>query len=83
MRQKLLYALSLLLLTMLVVDLALGFIGKTMPQFNVFNIGTSMKTAVGILVLLAGLTITSETIREALFDSLATVRDAWSGMSQV
>jgi len=68
-----------MLLTMLVVDLALGFIGKTMPQINVMTAGTSMKTAIGIGVLLAGLTLTSQTIREALIDSMQSVQDVWSG----
>ena len=70
-----------MLLTMLVVDLALGFVGKTMPQINMMTAGVSLKSAIGVLVLLAGLTITSETIRESLFDSLETVRNAWSGMT--
>jgi flagellar biosynthetic protein FliR len=68
-----------MLLTMLVVDLALGFIGKTMPQINVMTAGISMKTAIGIGVLLAGLTITSDTIREALMESMDSVRNAWNG----
>lgn len=70
-----------MLLTMLVVDLALGFIGKTMPQINVMTAGVSMKAAIGIAVLLAGLTISSETIRDSLRDSLSTVHAAWSGGS--
>lgn len=70
-----------MLLTMLVVDLALGFIGKTMPQINVMSAGISMKTAIGIGVLLAGLTITSDTIRESFVDSMESVRAAWQGMS--
>jgi flagellar biosynthetic protein FliR len=69
-----------MLLTMLVVDLALGFIGKTMPQINVMTAGISMKTAIGIGVLLASLTLTSETVRDALGDSMQSVRAAWSGI---
>lgn len=70
-----------MLLTMLIVDLALGFIGKTMPQINVMTAGVSMKTAIGVGVLLAGLTVSSTTIREALLDSMEGVRSAWQGMS--
>jgi flagellar biosynthetic protein FliR len=70
-----------MLLTMLVVDLGLGFIGKTMPQVNVMSAGVSMKSAIGIGVILAGLTLTSETVRDALFDSMESVRTAWRGMS--
>lgn len=68
-----------MLLTMLVVDLALGFIGKTMPQINVMTAGTSIKTAVGIAVLLTGLSLTSETVHDALIDSMHSVQDAWAG----
>jgi flagellar biosynthetic protein FliR len=68
-----------MLLTMLVVDLALGFIGKTMPQINVMSAGISIKTAIGIFVILAGLTLTSATIRDALIESMQRVQDAWSG----
>jgi flagellar biosynthesis protein FliR len=70
-----------MLLTMLVVDLALGFIGKTMPQVNVMSAGISMKPAIGVAVILAALTLTSATVRDALIDSIETVRTAWSGMT--
>jgi flagellar biosynthetic protein FliR len=70
-----------MLLTMLVVDLALGFIGKTMPQVNVMSAGISMKPAIGVAVILAALTLTSATVRDALVDSIETVRNAWSGMT--
>ena len=68
-----------MLLTMLVVDLALGFIGKTMPQINVMSAGVSMKTAIGIFVILASLTLTSQTVREALIDSMQSVQNVWRG----
>ena len=56
------------------------FVGKTMPQINVMTAGISMKTAIGIGVLLASLTLTSETVRDALGDSMQSVRAAWSGI---
>jgi flagellar biosynthetic protein FliR len=67
-----------MLLTMLVVDLALGFVGKTMPQLNVLSAGVALKSAIGLGVLLASLTLTSSIIRESLLDSLQTARIAWS-----
>ena len=70
-----------MLLTMLVVDLGLGFIGKTMPQINVMSAGVSIKSAIGVGVLLAGLTLTSDIIRNSLLDSMESVRTAWLGMS--
>jgi flagellar biosynthetic protein FliR len=68
-----------MLLTMLVVDLAMGFIGKTMPQFNVLSSGIALKSLVGTGVLLASLTLTSQTIRQSLIDSVETVRSVWAG----
>jgi len=68
-----------MLLTMLVVDLAMGFVGKTMPQFNVLSSGIALKSLVGIGVLLASLTLTSETIRQSLMVSVDTVRTVWAG----
>jgi flagellar biosynthetic protein FliR len=68
-----------MLLTMLVLDLALGFIGKTVPQMNVMSTGTSLKSAVGIGVLLATLVVTSHTVEAALVKSMYSVRDAWLG----
>jgi flagellar biosynthetic protein FliR len=70
-----------MLLTMLVVDLALGFVGKTMPQLNVLSAGIALKSMIGISVLLASLTLTSDTIRNSLLESLNTVRSVWNTRS--
>ena len=68
-----------MLVTMLVVDLALGFIGKTMPQINVMTSGMTLRAGLGIAVLVVGLMLTSEIMRGALFDSLSTVTHIWKG----
>ncbi len=68
-----------LLVTMLVVDLILGFVGKTMPQFNVLSAGMSMRSLIGLVVVIAALSITSETIHDALLDAMYTVIEAWKG----
>lgn len=49
-----------LVVALFLVDLALGFLAKTAPQFNIFAIGFSVKLLMGyaILFLLAGATIT-------------------------
>jgi flagellar biosynthetic protein FliR len=67
-----------MLVTMLVVDVALGFISKTMPQFNVMTLGLSMRSAVGMLVLIVGMGLSSSVIRGAVIDSMNVVRAAWS-----
>jgi flagellar biosynthetic protein FliR len=68
-----------MLVTMLVVDLALGFIGKSVPQINVMNAGLTLRSGLGIGVLIVGLMLTSEIMRQALFDSMSTVMRAWEG----
>jgi flagellar biosynthesis protein FliR len=68
------------LTTMLVVDLTLGFLGKTMPQMNVMTMGLSIKAMVGTIVLIIGLVLysTPDVIRSGLDDSINTVRIVWS-----
>jgi flagellar biosynthetic protein FliR len=68
-----------MLVTMLVVDLALGFIGKTMPQINVMTSGMTLRAGIGIAVLVVGLMLTSEIMRAALFDSVNTITRIWKG----
>ena len=68
-----------MLVTMMVVDLALGFIGKTMPQINVMTSGMTLRAGLGIAILAVGLMLTSEIMRGALFDSLSTVTRIWKG----
>jgi flagellar biosynthetic protein FliR len=55
-----------MLLTMLIVDVALGCIGKTMPQMNVMAAGLSIRVLVGMVVLVVGLTGTWQVISEAM-----------------
>lgn len=68
-----------MLVTMLVVDLALGFIGKTMPQINVMNAGLTLRAGIGMAVLVAGLALTSQVMRGALADALDAVTTVWRG----
>ena len=51
-----------MLMTMLIVDLALGCIGKAMPQMNVMAMGLSIRALLGMLVLLIGLVLTTNVI---------------------
>jgi len=66
------------LVTMLVVDLALGFIGKTMPQINVMSAGVSMRGLVAMVVVIAGLTMTNSMIGKAIEKSMVTIVSSWS-----
>jgi flagellar biosynthetic protein FliR len=67
-----------MLVTMLVVDVALGFIGKSVPQINVMNAGLTLRSGLGIAVLVVGLMLTSEIMRDALFDSVSSITHAWT-----
>jgi flagellar biosynthetic protein FliR len=58
------------LVTMLVVDLALGCIGKTMPQINVMTAGLSIRSLLGLVVMLVGIALTVEVISGSLKDSM-------------
>jgi flagellar biosynthesis protein FliR len=67
------------LVTLLVVDLALGFIGKTMPQMNIMSAGLSIRALVGMMVLIFGLGMTSTVIRQAVLEGMNAVWRAYGG----
>lgn len=64
-----------MLLTMLVLDLALGLLGKTMPQLNVMTAGMSMRSAVGMVVLILGLALSSRVIEDAMLGCIESFYD--------
>jgi len=53
--------------------LILGFIGKTVPQLNILSAGISLRSLIGNFVLIAGLSLTSTVIRDALLRAMKTV----------
>ena len=67
-----------MLVTMLIVDVALGFVGKTVPQLNLMTAGLPLRAMVGMVVLIVGIGMTSDVIRSAVTNSMQQVRDAWS-----
>jgi flagellar biosynthetic protein FliR len=71
------------LVTMLVVDLALGLIGKAMPQFNVMAAGMTLRSMVGTIVIVVGITLTTGVMGESIARSLGFVHDAWRGLVPV
>jgi flagellar biosynthetic protein FliR len=66
-----------MLVTMLIVDLTLGLIGKAVPQMNVMSAGLSLRAAVGMLIVILGLGLTTSVIRDSVLDSMRTVSAAW------
>jgi len=65
------------LLTMLVVDIVLGFIGKTIPQMNVIATALSVRSLLGLLVVMTGAALSSEVMRDSLLESLEALAAAW------
>ena len=61
-----------MLVTMLIVDLILGFVGKSVPQLNIMG-GISVRALVGMLVLIVGIGMTSSIIRAELFGGIHLV----------
>jgi flagellar biosynthesis protein FliR len=67
-----------MIVTILVVDLALGAISKTMPQLNVMTAGLTIRSLVGMVVLIFGLLITPRIIEGALDRAMETVQLHWT-----
>ena len=67
-----------MLVTMLVVDLALGLIGRAMPQFNVMQAGMSLRTVLGMVVIIVGLSFTTAVIRDELANAARAVERSWT-----
>lgn len=63
--------------TMLVVDLVMGCIGRAMPQFNIMTAGLSIRAIVGILILILGITLSSEALQASLIEQLDLVQQLW------
>lgn len=66
------------LVTVLVVDLALGLMGRAMPQFNVMQAGMSVRSIVGLVIVIVGLGLTAGVLRESLVKSLGLLRQMWT-----
>jgi flagellar biosynthesis protein FliR len=69
------------LMTMLVVDLSLGFISKTMPQINVLTAGLSIRAMVGMVLLVLCVTLVSDVLRAALDEAMENMLAIWSRLA--
>jgi flagellar biosynthetic protein FliR len=65
------------LVTMLIVDLILGFIGKTVPQLNIMSAGVALRSIIGLGVLIVGLGFTSSVIRDGLVRAVRTAANGY------
>ncbi len=67
-----------MLVTVLVVDLALGLVGRAMPQFNVMQAGLSVRSIVGMGIVILGLGLTTGVLKDQLGASYQQVRAVWT-----
>ncbi len=63
---------------MLVVDLSLGMLGKTIPALNLLSVGLSLRAIIGLVVLLAGFAATSFLLNEAVGQGLDLTTQLWT-----
>src|SRR5438477_280834 len=68
-----------MLVTMLLTDVVLGFIGKTIPQINVMTLGLPLRSLVGMVVLIFGLMMCSEVIQDWMLSAVQEVADVFAG----
>jgi flagellar biosynthetic protein FliR len=67
-----------MLVTMLIVDVALGMIGKTMPQLNVMSAGLSIRALVGMVVLIFGIRTAGNVLSDAITVNVDRVEQLYS-----
>lgn len=67
-----------MLMTMLIVDVALGCIGRAMPQMNVMAIGLSVRSLLGVGVLLVGLYLTTQVMQDVHLDWGDAAQAQWT-----
>jgi flagellar biosynthetic protein FliR len=63
--------------TMLIVDVAMGCLSKTMPQFNIMTTGMSLRAIIGMGLLSLGTLVVASVIEAALGESLLSLPVFW------
>jgi flagellar biosynthetic protein FliR len=66
-----------MLVTMLVVDLTLGLVGRIMPQMNVMAMGMSLRSALGLIVVILGLAMTCSALGGGVQEAMEMIRAHW------
>lgn len=67
-----------MLVTMLIADLSLGCISKTMPQLNVMTAGLTVRSVVGLVVLIVGVMLTAKVLHHSIDDSINVVSKGYT-----
>ena len=66
------------LVTLLIVDLVLGLIGRTIPQMNVMSAALSVRAGLGLVIVWLCISITGGVIGRAVERSMEQVRIGWT-----
>ena len=67
--------------TMLVVDLALGMVGRTMPQLGMMTAGVTVRSIAGLVVLIAGMALTAGVVQGAAVNWMQVVQSSFNGLT--
>jgi len=67
--------------TMLVVDLAVGMVGRTMPQLGMMTAGVTVRSIAGLVVLIAGMALTAGVVQGAAVNWMQVVQSSFNGLT--
>jgi flagellar biosynthesis protein FliR len=67
--------------TLLVVDLALGMVGRTMPQLGMMTAGVTVRSVAGLVVLIVGMTLTAGVVQGAAVNWTQVVTSSLGGLT--
>jgi flagellar biosynthetic protein FliR len=67
--------------TMLVVDLAVGMVGRTMPQLGMMTAGVTVRSIAGLIVLIAGMALTAGVVQGATVNWMQVVQSSFNGLT--
>ena len=67
--------------SMLVVDLALGMVFRTMPQLGVMTAGISVRSVAGLVVMIGGLALTAGVVQGAGLNWMRMVTTSFNGLA--
>lgn len=66
------------LITVMVADVAMGLIGRAVPQFNVMQTGLSVRSIVGMVIVIIGLSLSGRVLEKALNEQMDSLRLHWT-----
>ncbi|MEA2709582.1 MAG: flagellar biosynthesis protein FliR [Phycisphaerales bacterium] len=67
--------------TMLVVDLALGMVGRTVPQLGMMTAGVTIRSIAGLVVMVMGMALTAGVVQGAAVNWMSVVQSSLNGLT--